>query len=47
MFDRSSGGCVNLYIGDYDYEITYMTDVPGDFLNAMIFALQEDNDFCV
>ena len=38
---------MRLFIGEYDYEITYMTDIPRDFLKAMIFALKEDNDFCV
>lgn len=47
MFNKPKSGCVDLYIGEYDYEITYMTDVPGDFLTAMIFALKEDKDFCV
>lgn len=46
MIDQVADACY-LYIGEYDYEITYMTDIPRDFLKAMIFALKEDNDFCV
>ncbi len=47
MFDRPVSGYVNMYIGEYEYFVEYLTDIPRDFLSSMVFALKEDKDFCV
>jgi len=47
MFGRPVKGGVDLNIGEEEYEVSYLTDIPRDFLTAMIFALKEDKDFCV
>lgn len=47
MFGKPKYGCVDLYIGEYDYEVYSLTDIPINFLTSMLFALKEDKDFCV
>ncbi len=47
MFGVPASGWTDMYIGNREYLISYNTDVPIDFLTAMVFALKEDKDFCV
>ena len=40
-------GWVSIVLGDYSRAASYLTDVPFDCLDAMIYSLKEGADFCV
>jgi hypothetical protein len=47
FLENPKNGWVSIVFGDYSHAASYLTDVPFDCLDAMIYALQEGVDFCV
>lgn len=41
MLGRPVSGWADLNIGEHEFEVSYLTDVPRGFLTSMIFALKE------
>lgn len=47
FIENPKNGWASIVFGDYSHAASYLTDVPFDCLDAMIYALQEGADFCV
>lgn len=47
LFSKPEGGWVNINIGDHVIDASYLTDVPMDFLNALISGLKNGIPICV
>ena len=47
FLENPKNGWVSIVLGDYSRAASYLTDVPFDCLDAMIYALKEGFDFCV
>ncbi len=42
MFSRPNGGWVDINIGDYTINGSYLTDIPMDFLDSLISSLKSN-----
>lgn len=47
LFSKPKGGWVNINIGDYVIDASDLTDVPVDYLNALIASLKYEVPICV